>query len=154
MGKICLLAVVALSMVACAGTPWVITASSDRSGRPERSDQSDRPTPPRDSVMIGEQDVDFNVDHDMIAVRNNQDSFRSLFFLVENNDIELFNLVVDFVNGERQAVDTRLVFNEGSRSRLIDLNGRERRIRSIQFTYKTVGTWREGKARVIVYGVR
>jgi hypothetical protein len=48
----------------------------------------------------------------------------------------------------------RLIFNEGSRSRLIDLNGRERRINSIQFTYRTLGSWQEGKARVVVYGVK
>lgn len=104
--------------------------------------------------MLGEQEVDFKVDHDTIAVRDYQGSFGSLFFVVEKNDIELFNLVIDFGNGEKQSVNTRLVFNEGSRSRLIDLNGRDRRIKSIQFTYKTVGTWQEGKARVVVYGVK
>jgi hypothetical protein len=104
--------------------------------------------------MLGEQEVDYRVDHDTIAVGNHEGSFRALYFVVEKNDIELFNLVIDFGNGEKQAMNTRLVFNEGSRSRLIDLNGRERRIKSIQFTYKTVGTWQEGKARVVVYGVK
>lgn len=148
MRKILFLAAVALSVTACAGTPWFVSVSSDRSGH------SDRPAPPRDSVMLGEQEVDFKVDHDTIAVRDYQGSFGSLFFVVEKNDIELFNLVIDFGNGEKQSVNTRLVFNEGSRSRLIDLNGRDRRIKSIQFTYKTVGTWQEGKARVVVYGVK
>jgi hypothetical protein len=73
---------------------------------------------------------------------------------VEKNDLELFNLVVIYENGERQGIETRLIFNEGSRSRLIDLVGGERRIKSIQFTYRTIGTWQEGKARVVVYGVR
>ena len=112
------------------------------------------PRAPRDSVLLGEREVDFKVDRDKIDVRRYEGSFRSLFFLVEKNDIELFNLVVVFENGERQNIDARLIFNEGSRSRLIDLNGRERRIKSIQFTYKTVGTRQEGKARVTVYGVR
>jgi hypothetical protein len=154
MRKILFLAAVALSVAACAGAPWVVTASSDRSSHSDRPPRSDRPAPPRDSVMLGEQEVDYRVDHDTIAVRNHEGSFRALFLVVEKNDIELFNLVIDFGNGEKQVVDTRLVFNEGSRSRLIDLNGRERKIRSIQFTYKTVGTWQEGKARVAVYGVK
>jgi hypothetical protein len=148
--KILFLAVVALSVTACVGTPWVITASSDRAARPERNVSQ----APNDSVLLGEQDVDFKVDHDKINVRGYEGSFRSLFFLVEKNDIELFDLVVVFENGDRQRIDTRLVFNEGSRSRLIDLNGGERRIKSIQFTYRTVGTWAEGKARVAVYGVK
>jgi hypothetical protein len=148
MKKILFLAAIALSVTACAGTPWFITASSDRTPR------SDRAGPPRDSVMLGEQEVDYRVDHDTIDVRNHEGSFRALYFYVENNDIELYNLVVEFGNGERQTISTRLVFKEGSRSQLIDLNGAERRIKSIQFTYKTVGTWQEGKARVTVYGVK
>jgi hypothetical protein len=149
MKQIMLLAVVALSVTACVGTPWVITASSDGAARPERT----ATRAPNNSVLLGEQEVDFRVDRDKIDVRRYEGSFRSLFFLVEKNDIELFDLVVVFENGERQNIDTRLIFNEGSRSRMIDLNGGERRIKSIQFTYRTVGSRHEGKARVAVYGV-
>ena len=148
--------VVALSVTSCAGTPWVITASSQRNAQSDRTERPDRNAnrAPRDSVLLGQQDVDFKVDHDTINVRNHEGSFRALYFSVEENDIELFNLVVDFGNGEKQMINSRLIFREGSRSRLIDLNGRDRRIKSIQFTYKTVGTWRGGKARVVVYGVK
>ena len=150
MRKILFLAAVALSVTSCVGTPWTTTASSDRNTQ-ARAEGSQ---PPRDSVLLGEQDVDFKVDHDKIDVKRHNGSFRSLFFLVEKNDMELFNLVVIYENGERQGIETRLIFNEGSRSRLIDLVGGERRIKSIQFTYRTIGTWQEGKARVVVYGVR
>ena len=150
MRKILFLAAVALSVTSCVGTPWTTTASSDRNTQ-ARAEGSQ---PPRDSVLLGEQDVDFKVDHDKIDVKRHNGSFRSLFFLVEKNDMELFNLVVIYENGERQGIETRLTFNEGSRSRLIDLVGGERRIKSIQFTYRTIGTWQEGKARVVVYGVR
>jgi hypothetical protein len=149
MKKILFLAVIALSVTSCLGTPWVITASSDRGARTEQA-----ATPaPDNSVLLGDQEVDFRVDRDKMDVRRYEGSFRSLYFLVENNDIEIFNLVIVFGNGERQNIDTRLIFNEGSRSRVIDLNGGERRIESIQFTYKTVGDRHEGKARVAVYGV-
>ena len=104
--------------------------------------------------MLGAQEVDFKVDHDRISVRNNEGSFKALFFVVEKNDIELFNLVINFDRGESQRIETRLIFNEDTRSRQIDLDGRQRRIKSIEFTYRTVGTWQEGKARVVVYGVR
>lgn len=157
---------VALFVTSCAGTPWSVTASSDRTSRSDKGDRPDKdrdkgdrpdrqgPRAPKESVLLGEQDVDFKVDHDTINVRNHEGSFRALYFSVEENDIELFNLVVDFGNGEKQMINSRLIFREGSRSRLIDLNGRDRRIKSIQFTYKTVGTWRGGKARVVVYGVK
>jgi hypothetical protein len=149
MKKILFLAVVALSVTSCAGSPWFITASSNRAQSPDRNASR----PPKDSVLLGGQDVDFKVDHDRIDVQRHEGSFRALFFQVEKNDIELFDLVITFENGDRQKIDSRLVFKEGSRSRLIDLDGTERRIKSIQFTYKTVGSWQDGKARVDVYGV-
>jgi hypothetical protein len=149
MRKFLFLAVVALSVTSCAGSPWVITASSDKATRSDRVVTQ----APSDSVLLGDQEVDFRVDRDKIDVRRYEGSFRSLYFLVEKNDIEIYNLVITFENGERQNIETRLVFNEGSRSRTIDLNGGDRRITSIEFTYKTVGARQEGKARVAVYGV-
>ena len=132
MRKLVLLAAVALSVVSC------MTA----------------PPAPKDNVLLGERVVNFKADHDTIAVGSYEGTFRSLFFRVERNDIELFNLVIVYGNGDKQRLETRLIFKEGSRSRLIDFAGGKRRIKTIQFTYKTVGTWEDGRARVAVYGVR
>ena len=109
---------------------------------------------PQGSVFLGDLTVPFRGDHDALTVSDYADFFRSLLFVVEKNDIEIYNLVIVYGNGERERIDTRLIFHQGSRSRLIDLQGGERKIRNIQFTYKTVGDWLEGRARVIVYGVR
>ena len=109
---------------------------------------------PPGAVALGERTVNFRADHDVIGVGAYSGTFRSLFFVVEKNDIELFNVVVVYGNGERERFDTRLVFQEGSRSRALDFHGGKRIIRSIQFTYRTVGTWADGRARVAVYGVR
>ncbi|HYW85073.1 MAG TPA: hypothetical protein VFB30_17560 [Spirochaetia bacterium] len=132
MRKLILLAVVAVSMASC------MTA----------------PPAPKDNVLLGERVVNFKADHDTIAVGNYEGSFRSLFFKVEKNDVELFNLVIIYGNGDKQRLETRLIFKEGSRSRLIDFDGGKRRIRTISFTYKTVGNWEDGRARVVVYGVK
>jgi len=110
--------------------------------------------PPARSVFLGERAVDFKADHDVIGVGRYNGTFRALWFQVEKNDVELFDVVVVYGNGERESFDTRLIFREGSRSRLLDLQGGRRIIRSIQFAYRTVGTWAEGRARVVVYGVR
>ncbi len=143
MRKILLLAAVALSLSACGTIPPAVA------GAPA----------PKDNVLLGERVVNFKADHDTIVVGNyegtfREGSFRSLFFKVEKNDIELFNLVILYGNGETQRLETRLIFKEGSRSRLIDFANGKRRIKTIQFTYKTVGTWQDGRARVVVYGVK
>ncbi len=112
------------------------------------------PTVPRDRVILGERAVDFHADHDVIQVGAYEGFFRSLLFVVEKNDIELFNFQVTYGNGEKEKFTTRLVLREGSRSRVLALTGGKRRIETIAFTYKTVGNWLEGRARVVVYGVR
>ena len=112
------------------------------------------PVGPAGSVFLGERMVAYTADHDVIGVGRYEGAFRSIAFQVEKNDVEIFNLVVVYANGEREKIGTRLIFREGTRSRLIDLHGGKRHIQSIQFTYKTVGTWKEGRARVIVFGVK
>jgi hypothetical protein len=109
---------------------------------------------PQGAVLLGEREVDFKGDHDTIQVGKDQGFFRALFFVVENNGIELFNLEVVYGNGEREKFDTRLNFGEDSRSRLLRVEGTKRMIQSIIFNYKTVGSWLSGKARIVVYGVR
>jgi predicted small secreted protein len=112
------------------------------------------PGVPKNTVMLGERTVTFKADHDVIPVGAYEGSFKSLFFVVEKNDIQIFNLVVIYGNGERQRFDTRLNFNADSRSRYLAFTGGKRRIRTIAFNYRTAGTWVGGRARVVVYGVR
>ena len=109
---------------------------------------------PRDSVVLGERTVDFHANHDVIPVGDYDGWFKDIGFWVEKNNIEIFNLEITYGDGQRQKLDTRFVFDEGTRSRMIHLEGEKRRIRSIAFTFKTVGNWREGRARVVVYGIK
>jgi hypothetical protein len=109
---------------------------------------------PRDTVKLGEQEVNFKADHDVIQVGAYQGSFKALFFVVHLNNIQLYDLVVTYGNGDKEKFDTRLTFDEGTRSRALPLDGGNRQIQQISFTYKTVGDWVDGKARVMVYGIK
>jgi hypothetical protein len=137
MKKILFLAAAALAMMSCVTAPVPVGIHA-----------------PANSVLLGERMVNFKADHDVIGAGAYSGVFRSLYFAVEKNDVELFNVVVVYGNGEREKFDTRLIFREGSRSRVLDFHGGKRIIKSIQFTYRTVGTWAEGRARVVVYGIR
>jgi hypothetical protein len=139
MKKILVLAAVSISLFAC------LTVSVPL-GQPAPA--------PAGSVVLGERSVDFRADQETINIDASEGLFRSLFFTVENNDLEIFNLFIVYGNGDREQIDMRHIFKEGSRSRLIDLRGDQRRIRTIQFTYRTVGNWREGKARIVIHGVK
>ena len=112
------------------------------------------PAVPPEAVMLGERTVAFKADHDVIQVGRYEGLFRSLFFAVEKNDIQIHNIVITYGNGERERVDTRLNFSADSRSRAVAFEGGKRRIRAIAFSYRTVGKWADGRARVVVYGVK
>ena len=105
-------------------------------------------------MILGERTVSYRTERDVIPVGDYKGSFRDIAFWVERNNVELFNLVVTYGDGQREKIETRLVFDQGTRSRVIHLAGFRRRISSIAFQYRTVGNWLEGRARVVVYGIR
>ena len=109
---------------------------------------------PANGVVLGERTVSYRTERDVIPVGDYKGSFKDIVFWVERNNIELFNLVVTYGDGQREKIETRLVFDEGTRSRIIHLEGFRRHIRSVAFQYRTVGNWLEGRARVVVYGIR
>ncbi|MDA8427315.1 MAG: hypothetical protein M0Z80_14405 [Treponema sp.] len=109
---------------------------------------------PDGAVLLGQRAVDFRANHDVIRVGPYDGFFRSLVFEVERNNIEIFNVVVTYGDGRRERLETRLVFDAGTRSREIRFEGGRRKIRSIAFEFKTVGSWLEGRARVRVFGLR
>ncbi len=112
------------------------------------------PPVPRDEVLLGERTVAFKADHDVVQVGRYDGLFRSLHFVVEKNNIEIFNIVITYGNGERERLETRLIFSADSRSRALTFEGGKRRIKTIAFTYRTVGNWADGRAHIIVYGAR
>ena len=112
------------------------------------------PIIPKNAVPLGDRTVPFAGDHDAIQIGTYEGTFRSLFFVVEQNDIQIYNLVVTYGNGQSENFDVRLNFSADSRSRFLPLEGGARRIRSIAFTYKTVGSWLDGRAHIVVYGIR
>jgi hypothetical protein len=108
---------------------------------------------PPGAVLLGDRMVAFRGDRDVVEVGGAEGRFRSLLIAVEKNDIEMFDIVVVYSNGQRESFNTRLLFHEGSRSRQLPLRGEARRIRSVLFHYRTVGTWAGGRAQVLLYGI-
>lgn len=102
-------------------------------------------------TRLGARAVSFRAEKDVIDARG-EGAFRRILFRVEDGDLELFDVTVIFANGQRFSPKTRLVFNPGSRSRVIDLPGAARGIRRVEFTYQSIAGGREGRATVTLYG--
>jgi hypothetical protein len=103
-----------------------------------------------DWELLGRTQVDFKKDRDRIQVGKKEGTFNRLEIRVEGGDVEINRMVVTFGNGEKFEPNLKHRFEEGSRSKAIDLPGDRRAIKQIDFNYRSVDR-REGKATVAVY---
>ena len=84
--------------------------------------------------QLGRSYVDGRRDQDRIVV-NNSASFRALQIEVRGGTIEFQRVVVHFDNGADHELEIRDRIPSGGKTRVIDLPGNARRIRSVEFWY-------------------
>jgi len=101
-------------------------------------------------VKLGERTVNGRVDKDTITVGRDEGKYTKLTVVVEKSDIELLDFEVVFANGEKFNPGVRHYFKENSRTRVIDLPGNERIIKTINLKYKNLPGG--GSATVEVWG--
>lgn len=101
--------------------------------------------------LLGRREVDFKGDRDRIDVGRSEGKFRQLRFTVKGGSIEIRDMVVTFGDGKKFSPNVRHHFDEKSSSRVIDLPGDRRVIKSVEFVYRSTNP-RAGKATVSVYG--
>jgi len=89
-------------------------------------------------TKLGEREVNGRMDKDRIEVGRYEGKFSKLSIVVENSDLELLDLEVNFAAGKSFHPAVRHVFKEGARSRVIDLPGDDRVIKSIELKYKNL----------------
>jgi hypothetical protein len=102
-------------------------------------------------TSLGSRSVTFRMDRDVISAAGDG-AFRQVRFVVDEGDLELYDVRIVFANGDTFSPATRLRFGENSRSRVIDLPGTLRVIRRIEFRYRSIAGGGEGRAVVHVYG--
>ena len=100
--------------------------------------------------LLGVRTVTDKVDHDSIAAVG-QGTFRRLKITVQGRAVQFRAVKVHFANGDVQHVELRNVIPAGGESRVIDIEGRDRVVRSIEFHYDTQSLLGK-KAVVKVYG--
>ncbi|MBA3460707.1 MAG: hypothetical protein H0T46_12140 [Deltaproteobacteria bacterium] len=102
-------------------------------------------------TMLGERTVDGRRrgDNDRVEVGRAEGKFRKLTVVVLDSSLDMQGIEIKFGRGENFRPEVRQVFNEGSRTRVIDLPGDDRVIKWIDFKYKNLPGG--GKARVQVW---
>ena len=103
-------------------------------------------------VLLGQRNVTDRGDHDTVTVTGAKGDFTAIKIAVQRHAVDFHRVVIHFRNGDDQNVELRNTIRAGGESRVIDIDGRDRVIRSIDFWYdaKTIG--RGGSAAVRVFG--
>ncbi len=104
-------------------------------------------------VLIARTQTRLNLDQDMVVI-NGQNVFRAIKFRVTHNPIEIYDLDVVFENGEHQDIPVKNVFQPSTESRVLDLPGNKRRIKSIIIKYRSGGNLFNQRAYVQFWGLR
>ena len=102
-------------------------------------------------VFLGDKNVGFGADHDVIHFGNWKDDVRQIKLKITEGPLKMNKMKIYFDNGTVQNVEFRNRFTQGSESRVIDMDGGLRHLTKIEFWYETKG-FLKGKSRVGVWG--
>ncbi len=104
--------------------------------------------------LLGTVDAQHTADHDVIVVAGPHDYFRQLKFKVTNSPLNMQRMVVTYDDGGLpEKMDIRYNIPKGGESRVLDLRGGKRKIRSVEFWYDTKG-FLNGRANVTLFGIK
>jgi len=100
--------------------------------------------------LLGDREVDFGRDHDVIDVGRSEGTFAQLRFISVGGAVEMYDVKVVLGDGDSFHIPSRLLLdrNEG---RMIDLPGVRRSVRRVEFLYRSL---RAGgrRSRIALYG--
>lgn len=116
-------------------------ASAQRRDRGDRWDQ------------LGCQKVSFiGKDRDIIRVGRREGRFKAIRLSARGSDVEMLDLKVIYANGEPDDIPVRSMIRAGSRTKPLDLKGRERAIDRIEMVYRSRPSFK-GQATVCAEGL-
>ena len=120
--------------------------------RPEIAPPPIAPPPPIEArwEVLGTRQVKFRGEKDTIPVTKKEGLFTAIMLEVDNGDLELYDVVVHFGDGSKWSPETRFHFDQGTRSRVIDLPGAARFIKKVDFYYRS--TLKKGRALMTLHG--
>lgn len=86
-------------------------------------------------VLLGQRTVTDRLDHDSIAVTRARGEFSAIKLTVHRRAVDFHRVVVRYASGGDQEVELRSTIPAGGESRVIDLRGGDRVIRSVELWY-------------------
>jgi len=104
--------------------------------------------------LLGTTQAKFVADHDIIVIAGPYDFFRRLKFKVTDAPLNMQRMIVTYDDGGLpEKIDVRYNIPQGGESRVIDLKGGKRKLRTVEFWYDTKGVL-NGRADVTLFGIK
>ena len=103
-------------------------------------------------TLLGSRAVTDKADHDTIVVTGARGSFNAIKLEVTGHAVDFQRVVIHFRDGEDQKLELRNTIPAGGASRDIDIEGRNRIIKSIDFWYDANTIGKGGHAVVKTFG--
>lgn len=117
---------------------------------PAKKDDKKAEAPTATFKKLGEREVNGKVDKDTIKVGADEGQYAAVQLKVEGSALAMFDIKITFGNGEVFEPKTKLTFDKDSTTRVIDLPGEQRNIKTVEFKYGNLPGG--GKARVELWG--
>ena len=105
-------------------------------------------------VTLGHRVVNDRLDHDAIAVGGGRGDFTAIKLKVAHSAVHFRSVKIHFANGGTDDVELRVVIPAGGESRVIDVSGDDRVIRSVEFWYEAESLRKGERATVRLLGRR
>jgi len=104
--------------------------------------------------LLGTTHAAKTVDHDVINVAGPYDFFRKLKFKVTGTPLTIYKMFVTYDDGgQPEKIEVRYDVPKGGESRVIELAGGKRKLRTIQFWYETK-YFQTNQADVTLFGMK
>jgi hypothetical protein len=104
--------------------------------------------------LLGTTHAKHTADHDAIYIKGPFDYFRKLKLKVTNAPLNMQRMIVRYDDGGLpEKIDIRYNIPKGGESRVIDLKGGKRKIKSVEFWYDSKG-FLNGQADVTLFGMK
>ncbi len=104
-------------------------------------------------VSLGNRVVNFSTDRDVIQLSRSDGRFRAIQLVVSDNDVFMEEVRVIYGNGQSESIPVREEIKSGRRSRVMDLAGRARFMKRVEFLYKSDRSGNR-KAKVELFGIK
>ena len=105
---------------------------------------------PKGWDLLGRLDVGLPADHDVLSVPRRVGPLRELMIEAHGGSIEIRDLTITFDDGNTYKPDIRPRLSERSKGQVINLPGKRRKIRQIDFTYAPARN--KQNVKLIAYG--